>query len=86
MNRRTVEQFKAAYDIGTEGFEILSIDTDDEGSFSWSPCDTCSSPLGGTRYRATLCNSGKDRRQVEVRICIDCAMYSANGELPEEAQ
>jgi len=79
---RTDEEFVAAFKVGTEGFEILSLDTEDEGCFSWSPCDTCSSPLGGTRYDATLCNSGEDRRQVRVRVCTDCAMFSANGVLP----
>lgn len=78
--------FVEAYERGTEGFEILAIDTDDEGCFSWSPCDTCNQKLGGNRYRATLCNPGPDRDAIEVKVCTDCVMFAANGELPTEAQ
>lgn len=84
MKKRTAEEFVAAFERGTEGFQIVAVDTDDEGCFSWSPCDTCSSPLGGTRYRATLCNPGADKSKVEVKICTDCTMFAANGELPTE--
>jgi hypothetical protein len=28
--------------------------SDDEGSFSWSPCDTCGSTLGGDRFDAMV--------------------------------
>ncbi len=45
----------SAYVKGLElwGDEPFS-DNDDEGSFSWSSCDFCGDPLGGTRFSASV--------------------------------
>lgn len=53
----------------------------DEGSFSWSECDTCGSTLGGNRYDA----HGLPLRAepIHLDICVDCLMYFANGDVPE---
>lgn len=75
--------FKTAFEQGMEGFEILA-SSDDEGGFSWSPCDVCGQSLGGTRYDAIMCNPGKDTDKIEVRVCPDCIVYAANGDLPSE--
>jgi hypothetical protein len=44
----------------------------DEGFFSWSSCDLCSSSLGGTRYIA----HGLDENEeiVHLEICEDCLL------------
>lgn len=76
--------FVADFQRGMSGFEILATDIDDEGCFSWSPCDVCGSKLGGTRYGAKLCSPGADRNEVNVRVCIDCVVFYANGDLPNE--
>ena len=77
----TGEDFLKAYNTGMEGFQILTSD-DEEGAFSWSPCDVCRQPLGGMRYDSVMCNPGKDRRKIKVRVCEDCLMFAANGVLP----
>lgn len=59
----------------------LSLMTD-EGHFSWNPCDTCNSPLGGNRYAAHGIITGKDVI-LHLNVCVDCLTYSANGDLPQ---
>ena len=74
--------------VGCLGAQCEHADGDDnhqcEASFSWSQCDSCGSTLGGDRYPATgVYTDDNDTLQViEFNICIDCAMYHANGELP----
>jgi hypothetical protein len=60
---------------------------DDEGGFSWSPCESCGSTLGGNRYSAHgwMKLKGKDTL-VHLEICEDCLTYLANGDLPEHWQ
>jgi len=43
---------------------------EDEGFFSWGPCDGCGSDLGGTRYAA----HGRDSEGniVHLDVCEDC--------------
>lgn len=78
------------YERRTKGFEIhATADPDDEGSFSWSQCDTCGSTLGGNRTNCILTNPGVDklgrrRKSIKVRSCDDCICYSANGDLPHQ--
>jgi hypothetical protein len=31
-------------------FDLTPVDPDDEGFFSWSPCASCGTGLGGTRF------------------------------------
>ena len=75
--------FLERYQRETEGFDIHS--SDGEAHFSWSQCDTCGSTLGGDRYTCTLAVAGKgEEEQIEVESCVDCVMFAANGQLPEE--
>ena len=52
----------------------------DEPEFSWQPCDSCGSTLGGDRHPA---HGLIDNELAHFKICIDCALYYANGELPD---
>jgi hypothetical protein len=55
----------------------------DEGSFSWSPCGICGSPLGGTRF---VWHWLDEDRQImhETDGCTDCLLFLSNGDEPEE--
>jgi len=56
----------------------------DEGSFSWSGCEVCSSGLGGTLHAGHLLKgNGPNMEIIHVDICEDCLFFSANGDLPE---
>lgn len=59
----------------------------DEGSFSWSQCDSCGSTLGGNRYAAHgFVPDESDLPTGEVvhlDICEDCLCFHANGDIPE---
>lgn len=62
----------------------------DEGSFSWSQCQSCNSRLGGDRHTAHAIHNeafGPDAKRpddiVHIDICTDCLMFHANGEEPE---
>lgn len=63
-----------------------SDDEGDEGSFSWSDCDTCGSHLGGDRHAAHgLVSPKKYARRTELihlDVCTDCLFFIANGDLP----
>ena len=56
---------------------------EDEGSFSWSQCDACGSSLGGDRYAAHGFLKGT-REIIHLDVCVDCLLYLANGDEPEE--
>jgi hypothetical protein len=73
-------------DISDEELQIW-----DEGSFSWSECDSCGSTLGGSRYPAHAINKeafGPDAKRPDdvhhIDICTDCLMFHANGDTPDE--
>ena len=53
-----------------------------ETHFAWSQCDSCGSALGGDRL--TAYGLSDDMEPIELSICVDCVMYHANGELPNE--
>ena len=56
----------------------------DEGGFSRSGCDTCGSGLGGTLHAGHLLRGHGDTFEcIHVEICVDCLLFSANGDLPE---
>ncbi len=60
----------------------------DEGSFSWSQCDSCGSTLGGDRYDAhgiAVSSTGfvADYEPLHLSICSDCLFFHANGDEPE---
>ncbi len=78
--------FLERYRRHTEGYVIHAIDSDDHDEFSWSPCGTCGSKLGGARYGATLVKGPGDASsdQIKLRSCVDCAAFAANGQLPDE--
>jgi len=64
-------------------------DLANEGSFSWSSCDACGSTFGGDRYPAHgyIANRQTDDPMdglCHFNICVDCLMYLANGDEPEE--
>lgn len=54
----------------------------DSPSFSREACDTCGSGLGGDRY----CAHGfmKDGNLIHLDVCVDCVMYFANGDVPDQ--
>ena len=54
----------------------------DEGGFSGSSCDSCGSTLGGDRFAAH--GFGKDDEVIHLDICVDCLMFHANGDEPQE--
>ena len=52
----------------------------DEGHFSKSPCETCGATLAGMRYSAHALH---DSELIHLSACEDCALYIANGQLPD---
>lgn len=63
-----------------------AIELADEPGFSWRPCDTCDSQLGGDRFHAHGLLTGPDFDAVHLNVCIDCASFIANGQLPLEEE
>lgn len=55
---------------------------DETDEFSWGQCDSCDSRLGGSRHEASAYDRST-KEVIELRICSDCVMFHANGELPE---
>lgn len=61
-----------------------------EPSFSWQPCESCGSTLGGHRYAAHAIHReafGPDAARPDdvhhIEICTDCLVWHANGDEPE---
>lgn len=76
--------FLKRYDKRTRGYEIhAQLRDDDEGSFSWYPCETCGGDAG-MRYECVLTNPEPRAVRIEVRSCPDCVAYAANGTVPED--
>src|SRR3990167_7352981 len=75
---------------GCHGAECEHADGDSNHSceehFSWAQCDSCGSTLGGNRMSASgLYRDDSGALQtIDMEICGDCAMYHANGELPDD--
>lgn len=63
---------------------IVSVDTRDEGWFSWSPCESCGSHLGGHRYPVSWFAMHDHGETGTGTVCATCAMYIANGEVPDD--
>lgn len=64
-----------------------TLEISEEGSFSHSQCDGCSSELGGNRYSAHgICIEDSDfaGEILHMDVCEDCVQYIANGEIPED--
>jgi len=68
----TVAKLEAAYEAG----KVV-----DEPFFSQSPCECCGSRLGGDREAAHGIES--DGSIAHFHVCVDCALYLANGDEPE---
>jgi hypothetical protein len=66
-----LEDFKVEYDALTY-----------EGGFSWRPCGICGNELGGNREVWHAIMDGEIRHYPNA--CIDCVVYLANGDEPEE--
>lgn len=64
---------------------------EDEGGFSWGPCESCGSTLGGNRYPAHAIHReafGPGAKRPDdvhhIEICTDCLIWHANGDEPED--
>lgn len=77
----------------TNGDEIDEDDCEalDEGHFSWQECDSCGSRLGGDRFNAHAIhheafgpNAKQPDNMYHIEICVDCLVFHANGDEPEE--
>lgn len=57
-----------------------------EASFGRGQCDSCGSGLAGDRIPAVGGWTGESGElcTIEMEVCIDCALYHANGDLPDE--
>ena len=68
-----------------EEFEDLcrSGDICDDGYFSWHRCDLCGCSLGGDR---TVWHGVDEKGDIihGDHACIDCVMYFANGDVPDD--
>ena len=79
--------------IGCHGDQCEYADGDEnhqcEASFSFGQCDSCGSTLGGDRHKAQGCWTITDEgvrvgfESIDMDVCTDCAMYHANGQIPE---
>lgn len=68
---------------------VESGETYDEASFSWCQCGICGSTLGGDRYVWHWINGGDQYGKGgeivhESDMCVDCLMFEANGDEPEQ--
>lgn len=70
----TMEEFEEAWHDG---------DVCDEASFSMGECGICGSRLGGDRYVWHWLDEDNEIRH-EEDCCVDCALFMANGEEPDE--
>lgn len=57
----------------------------EEGSFSWSGCGICGSSFGGNLEPWHWIDENNEILH-ENDACVDCVMYLANGDEPEEWQ
>lgn len=54
----------------------LSFNPSIEPFFSWSPCETCSSHLGGDRYILLgKMGQSKHSKTIVFECCVDCFSY-----------
>ena len=52
----------------------------DEGHFSWFPCGTCESNLGGDRYEMEFVTHALEEGKFTLSVCYDCFIYLENGD------
>ena len=76
--------------IGCRGIECEYAEGDEdhscEASFSSVQCDSCGSSLAGDRLEAygLYTEMNCELQTIKMDVCVDCAMYHANGEEPED--
>lgn len=69
-------------DISDANENLDAYDCASEPSFGWHPCEVCGSTLGGDRFPAHgFLDSGEI---IHLSVCVDCVVYHANGEVPDE--
>lgn len=83
---QTISLFARAHAIGlaeyeAAGYKFLSIG--DEAGFGRFMCDLCGSMLGGDRHYIQAVINGEHVPDAG-RACVDCTLYMANGDEPEE--
>lgn len=52
--------------------------------FSWSSCELCGFRLGGSRHAVAKIFPGTDQASIYYSVCVDCYVFAANGDLPED--
>lgn len=71
-----------AFSVGACSNRECCGEYDDEGEFRWwPPCFSCGSTFGGNRHPAHYLVDGEIERE---RVCVDCLLYHANGDEPED--
>ena len=71
----TLESLEEAWETGKIG---------GEPHFSWSACDICGSHFGGDREEWHAINKETGELIHGDNACVDCVVYLANGDEPEE--
>lgn len=78
--------YLTAIENHTEPGYHWSVGEGDNG-FSYEPCDSCGTKLGGNRFCAVQINPTAPGpfgdRVIQCSICEDCLMFHANGDEPE---
>lgn len=59
----------------------------EEASFSWRPCDSCGSSLGGNRYPAHgwMKREGHEDLLLHLNVCTDCLYFLNYGKLDDQS-
>ena len=70
---KTLKEFDRGYAMGK---------ISDDGGFSWSPCGICGTQLGGDRYVWHWVDDDDNIAHAD-NCCVDCLVYLANGDEPE---
>lgn len=87
MNRELLSPAERAFVDRVDAYwdGLLVVVVEDGAGFSWHPCESCGSPLGGDREHVHWVRVGTDERGTGT-VCVDCAMYIANGEIPPDLE
>jgi len=88
-----MESFVDRVEAHLEGVKFFSVGESEEcdtckeygccNEFSNSICDSCGTTLAGSRHAA---HGVIDIDVEHFEVCVDCLMYHANGEVPEEEE
>lgn len=68
-------------DCNPEELSEEDFSADEDGGFSWTPCEICDRSLGGDRYAAHYIDAEGTLRHLE--ICADCVYYTEYGQLDD---